>query len=49
MIETLLQKINDVTGGNQFMAAAISAWLIGIATWLLRKVPYNTLAFVKKH
>jgi len=49
MIEQLLQKINDITGGNEFMAAAISAWLIGIVTYLLRKVPYNVAALVKKH
>ena len=49
MIEQLLQRINDVTGGNQFMAAAISAWLIGIATFLLRKVPQDILGLIKKH
>ncbi len=49
MIEAFLQRINDITGGNQFMAAAISAWLIGIATFLLRKVPQDILGLVKKH
>lgn len=49
MIEQLLQKINDVTGGNQFMAAALSAWLLGVATFLFRKVPQDILGLAKKH
>lgn len=49
MIEQLLQKINDVTGGNQFMAAALSAWLLGVATFFFRKVPQDILGLVKKH
>lgn len=49
MLEQLLQKINEVTGGNQFMAAALSAWLLGVATFFFRKVPQDIMALVKKH
>lgn len=53
MIENLLTIvlawITKVSGGNQFMAAAISAWILGVATYLLRKVPTDIAKFVKKH
>lgn len=49
MIEELLRRVNEVTGGNQFMAAALSAWLLGVATFVLRKIPADILGLVKKH
>ncbi len=49
VIEALLHRINEITGGNQFMAAAISAWLLAIATFLFRKVPQDILGLVNKH
>lgn len=49
MIEQLLQRVNEITGGNQFMAAALSAWMLGVATYLLRKVPSDIAGLVKKH
>ncbi len=49
MIEELMTKINTVCGGNEFMAAALSAWMLGVATFVLRKVPADIAALVKKH
>ncbi len=49
MIKELITAINDMSGDNQFLAAAISAWILGMATWLLRKVPTDIARFVKKH
>ncbi|MCK5604264.1 AAA family ATPase [Candidatus Pacearchaeota archaeon] len=44
-----MTKINTVCGGNEFMAAALSAWMLGVATFVLRKVPADIAALVKKH
>jgi chaperone BCS1 len=49
LLTTVLAWITSVSGGNQFMAAAISAWILGVATYLLRKVPTDVARFVKKH
>ena len=49
MIEAIVQKINELSGGNQFLAAAVSAWVLGVATFILRKVPSDLLRLVKKH
>ncbi len=53
MIESLLTAvlawISKISGDNDFMAAAISAWFLGIGTFLLRKVPTDVAKFVKKH
>ena len=49
MIEKIITAINEISGGNQFLAAAISAWILGVATYLLRKVPTDVARFVKKH
>lgn len=44
-----MRRINEMCGGNQFMAAAISAWLLGVATFFFRKVPQDALALTQKH
>lgn len=49
MIEAVVHKINELSGGNQFLAAAASAWILGVATFILRKVPSDLLQLVKKH
>lgn len=49
MIESIVQKINELSGGNQFLAAAVSAWVLGVATFILRKVPSDLMKLVKKH
>ncbi len=53
MIENLLTAvlawISKISGDNDFMAAAISAWFLGIGTFLLRKVPTDIGRFTKKH
>ncbi|KKN75692.1 hypothetical protein LCGC14_0377950 [marine sediment metagenome] len=49
LLTTVLEWISGVSGGNQFMAAAISAWVLGVATYLLRKVPTDIGRFTKKH
>ncbi len=49
MIEKIITWINEITGGNQFMAAALSAWVLGVATYLLRKVPTDLIMLIKKH
>lgn len=49
MIEELLRRVNEITGGNQFMAAALSAWMLGVATFVLRKIPADIARLIKKH
>lgn len=44
-----MRRVNEMCGGNQFMAAAVSAWMLGVATYILRKVPTDVAALVKKH
>ncbi len=49
LLVTVLAWVTKVSGGNEFMAAAISAWILGVATYLLRKVPTDVGRFTKKH
>ncbi len=49
MIEEMITRVNEMSGGNQFLAAAISAWVLGVATFILRKIPTDLIQLVKKH
>lgn len=44
-----MKRVNEMCGGNQFMAAAFSAWMLGVATFVLRKVPADIASLIKKH
>ena len=49
MIESLITKLNEISGGNQFLAAALSAWVLGVLTFMCRKIPMDIYHLVKKH
>jgi len=49
LIEQFVTKINSLSGGNQFIAGAIGAWGLGIATYLARNVPEMCWDYARRH
>jgi chaperone BCS1 len=47
--KSIVDFINSLSGGNQMIAGAISLWVLGTATWLLKSVPSKIWHFVVKH
>jgi chaperone BCS1 len=45
-IQQLIAHINELSSGNQFVTAAISAWLLTMSTYILTKLPIKLLRFV---
>ncbi|MCK5018689.1 MAG: AAA family ATPase [Candidatus Peribacteraceae bacterium] len=48
MIEEIIQRINEVSGNNQFLGGAIAAWVLGVVTYLCRSVPQSIFQWAKK-
>ena len=49
MIADIIARITAISGGNEFMAAAISAWFLGIVAYLCKDVPKRLFLLLKKH
>ena len=49
IIKTIIEYINNISGGNQMIGGAISLGLMGAATYFLRAVPSKTFDFIIKH
>lgn len=48
MIEEIIQRINDISGNNQFLGGAIAAWVLGVVTYLCRSIPNSLFQYGKK-
>ena len=49
MIAEIIARITEISGGNEFMAAAISAWFLGILAFVCKDIPKRLFALLKKH
>ncbi|MEN9361450.1 MAG: hypothetical protein RL095_2985 [Verrucomicrobiota bacterium] len=49
LIEQFVSKINSLSGGNQFIAGALGAWGLGVATYLARNVPEMCWDYARRH
>jgi chaperone BCS1 len=47
-LETVLNYINVISGGNEFMAGLISASVLGGFTFLVKDIPSTIFAFIKR-
>ena len=48
MLQSIINYLNTISGGNQFIAGAMSAWLMTVMTYLLRNIPLTIYQFLKK-
>jgi len=49
MITQIVQYITEISGGNQFLTTAISAWILGVLTFFCRNIPRKVFGLLKKH
>lgn len=45
----IVDFINNLSGGNQMIAGAISLWVLGTTTWICKSVPQRVFDFLIKH
>lgn len=48
-ITSIRQSIESMSGGNEMIAGAISLWLLGVGTVLLKTWPMKIWSFIIKH
>ena len=49
MLRGIFEYITDITGNNQFLTAAISAWILGVLTFVCRSIPRRVGQLAIKH
>jgi hypothetical protein len=47
-IQELIAYINSMTSGNQMVAAAISAWMLAVLSYMLKNIPRTIINFLYK-
>jgi len=48
ILNMVVQKINELSAGNQMIAGAISLWLLGVASYVFRSIPQRIYWFFWK-
>lgn len=46
--EQVVQYLDQITGGNEILSAMVGAWLLGVATYLLKNLPKAIYGFFKR-
>lgn len=48
-LNDIISRINEMSGGNQFVAGSISLWLLTAGTYLLRDIPQRIYQLIKRN